>query len=207
MLSEILSDLRYRLRAVFGRGALERELDDELRFHLERETEKYVAAGVPRAEAARRARLAFGGVERFKDESRDARGVALLESLAQDLRYALRGLRARPAFTLGVTLTLGLGLGANAAMFGVVDRLLFRPPPYLHDASRAHRVYIAWTTDGRDRVDRALEYTRYADLARWTHAFDRVAAFAPRQLARIRRTPRAVRVGLTPCRGRVRRRR
>src|SRR5689334_4502582 len=122
MLSELWSDLRYRMRALFRRAALERELDDELRFHIEREADQYERAGMSREEAVRRARLAFGGVDRMKEESRGARGTLLLETSAQDIRYALRGLRARPAFALGVTLTLGLGIGANAAMFGIMDR-------------------------------------------------------------------------------------
>lgn len=94
MLSEWLSDLRYRLRALFRRGAVERELEDELRFHLEREAEKLVRAGLSPEEAYRRARLAFGGVDRFKEESRDARGLTLVDWVTQDLRYAIRGLRA-----------------------------------------------------------------------------------------------------------------
>src|SRR6185312_5475644 len=127
MLSELWSDLRYRARALFRRRDVERELDAELRFHIERETEQYARRGVPAAHATRRARIAFGGVERIKEESRDRRGTAFLESIAQDVRYA------------------ALGIGANAAMFAVVDRLLLRPPAYLRDPSRVHRVYLSQT--------------------------------------------------------------
>src|SRR5689334_2394746 len=95
-LSDVWSDLRYRWRALVNRGAVERELDDELRFHLEHEIERRMREGMSRDEATRFARLAFGGVDRAKEESRDARGTALVESIAQDLRYAIRGLRARP---------------------------------------------------------------------------------------------------------------
>ena len=179
----MLSDLFYRLRAILQRGAMERELDDELRFHLERETEKHIRAGMKTEDASRHARIAFGGIERVKDESRDARGVALVDAMSQDLRYAIRGLRAKPGFTAAVVLTLGLGIGANAAMFGVVDRLMFRSPTYLQDPGRVNRVFLFWTTHGKETSDRSFEYTRYADLARWTTSFDRVAAFAQRVLA------------------------
>ncbi len=179
----MISDLLYRLRAVFRRGAMERELDDELGFHLERETEKLMRMGLSRDDATRQARLAFGGVERIKDDARDARGIALLETIAQDLRYAARGLRAKPGFTAAVVLTLGLGLGANAAMFGLVDRLMFRAPEYLRDADRVHRVYLQFTTRDKESTENSFEYTRYRDLARWTTTFDATAAFAQRTLA------------------------
>ena len=179
----MFSDMRFRLRALFNRGAMERELDDELRFHIERETEKYVDAGVPRAEAERRARLAFGGVNRIKDDTRDVRGISPIDTVRQDLRYAWRGLRSKPGFTTAVVLTLGLGIGANTAMFGIVDRLLLRPPAYLQTPERVHRVYLASTSDGRETVERTTEYKRYEDLTRWTRSFDRTAAVAYRSLA------------------------
>jgi predicted permease len=125
----MLSDLRYRLRALFSRGSLEHELDAELRFHVEREAEKYERAGMPHEAAVRRARLEFGGVEQTKEMSRDMRGTARLESLARDLRYAVRSLKSRPAFTLTVIATLALGIGANTAIFTLVDALVLRPLP------------------------------------------------------------------------------
>ena len=179
----MLSDLRFRLRAIFRRDAMERELDDELRFHIERETEKYVGAGMSHEEAQRKARIAFGGVGRFKEETREARGIALIEALAQDLRYALRGMRMRPGFTAAIVITLGLGIGANAAMFGIVDRLMFRAPAYLSAPERVHRVYMRYMSDGKERLDNGFSYARYLDFLRSTTSFDQVEAVANRTLA------------------------
>ena len=183
MLTELWSDLRYRMRALVRRGEMERDLDDELRFHIAREAEKYERLGMAREDALRRARLAFGGMDRAKEESRDARGTVLVETFVQDLRYAVRGLRARPAFTLGVVLTLGLGIGANAAMFDIIDRLLFRAPAYLRDPGQVDRIYLSHVRDRVQRITDGFQYPRYVDLAQWTHSFSSVAAYASRQLA------------------------
>ena len=183
MLTELWCDLRYRMRALVRRREVERELDEELRFHIAREAEKYERLGMAPSDAQRRARLAFGGVDRTKEESRDARGTMLVETLIQDLRYAARGLRARPVFTLGIVLTLGLGIGANAAMFDIIDRLLFRAPAYLRDPGHVDRVYLSRVRDRVQRISDGFQYPRYADLARWTHSFSSVAAYTSRQLA------------------------
>ena len=178
----MLNDLRYRLRALFTRNTMDRELEDELRFHLEKETAKLVSAGVPPDDAHRQARATFGGLERIKDDTRDARGLVLLETLAQDFRYAARALAARPVFTGGIVLTLGLGIGANATMFGIVDRLLFRSPPTLHDASTVHRVYTSYNLDGERRIDGNFAFPVYRDFLRGTTTLDALAAFQTREI-------------------------
>ena len=106
-----------------------------------------------------------------------------VESVGQDLKYAVRGLRAKPGFTIAVVLTLALGIGANAAMFGIIDRLLFRPPPFLRDADRVHRVYLVRTFDGKENYGGWFQYTRYKDLQRWSTSFDVTAAFTTNDAA------------------------
>src|ERR1700758_5263828 len=96
----MLSDLWIRVRALLRRGKVESELDYELRFHLERQVEKYVQSGLSREEAQRRARMEFGGYEQVKEEYRDARGVSPIETLTHDIGYGLRALRSNPGFSV-----------------------------------------------------------------------------------------------------------
>ena len=118
-----------RLRALTRRGVAERELDAELRFHLDMETEKNLRLGLPPDEARRRALVAFGGVERTKEAHRDVRGATLLEEVVGDARFALRTLRRAPTLAAAAIVTLALGIGANAAIFAAVDAVILRPLP------------------------------------------------------------------------------
>jgi hypothetical protein len=176
MLRDWLSNLRFRLRAMFRRDDVERELADELRLHVEIETDRLVREGLPLHEARRRARLSLGGVEQVKEATRDVRGLVWIEHLAQDLRYAVRGLRRSPSFTGAVVATVALGLGVNAALFTVIDRLVLRAPAYLAEPSRVHDVALYSLFLGRrDIPTQGMSHKRFVNIARATHSFDRIA--------------------------------
>ena len=125
----MLSDFRLRLRSLFRRAVIERELDDELRYHLQQQIDSFVGQGLSPAEAARRARLELGGLDQIREAHRDARGVGLFSHAGRDLRQALRQFRRAPGFTALAVLCLGLGIGVNTSIFGVLNAVLFRPMP------------------------------------------------------------------------------
>jgi len=102
----------------------------------------------------------------------------MLDNIRQDLRYALRGLRRSPGFTATVILTLGLGIGANAAMFGVIDRLMFRPYPFMRDPGEVSRVYLQRHDRERLLTSSSFEYTRFLDLKQWGTTWNQIAAYS-----------------------------
>jgi putative ABC transport system permease protein len=165
----MLSDVVSRLRSLLRRTTVEAELDDELRFHFELQVEKYVKSGLPREEARRRARLEFGGLDQVKEECREARGVHLIETLAQDIRYGLRTLRKSPGFTAVAVLTLAVGIGASTAIFSAVNPILFEPLPYSHP----NRITMIWDSYQGERQD--VTFHTYREIAERSHSFDALA--------------------------------
>jgi len=162
-----------RLRSLFRRREADRELDEELRDHVERKTEEYTANGLPLKEARRQALLEMGGVEKRKEECRDTRQISWIHDLSQDLHFGLRMLRKSPGFASTVILTLGLGIGMNSAIFTVANGFLLREPP-IKDPHSVVMVTMADPSNGRQRE--AATSTEFLALQRESHLFDETAA-------------------------------
>ncbi len=165
----LFNALRFRLATLFQRSQLNAEMEEELRSHIEHRADDLERSGLSRAEAERRARIEFGGREKYKEECHKALGGNFLDTLLRDVRLALRVLRKSPGFTVAAVLTLALAIGANAVVFGVMDALILRP---LH-VPQAESLY------GTEYGDYSgfQSYPNYIDLRDRNRSFEDLAAF------------------------------
>src|SRR5713101_6985224 len=166
---EFLRMFLRRLAALFRRGRLEDDLDAELRSHLEMAVERNLREGLTAADARREARRSFGGVEQTKENYRDQRGLPMIETTLQDLRFGFRMLRRSPGFSALAIFCLTLGIGANAAVFSWIEGILFRPYPAVTHQDRL----LALTGTARGESGPTLtSWPDFLDLQRSCTLFD-----------------------------------
>jgi putative ABC transport system permease protein len=164
----------YRLLSIVRRDAIEDGLNEEMRFHIDQQTEKNIRRGLTPVEARRQALVRFGGVERVKEDTRDEFRPALFEDFLRDLRYGARALLRAPGFTAVATLTLALGIGANTAIFSVVNTVLLKPLSY----RAPDRLVFVWernTAIGKDRD--LVAPPNYLDWKAQNGVFDALGAY------------------------------
>jgi len=167
-----------RLRSLFRRRNVEQELDEELRYHLDREIESNLAKGISVDEARFAALRSMGGIEQQKEMCRDTRRVSFIEDLIKDLRYGFRVLAKSPVFTGVAILTLALGVGANTAIFSVVNELLIRPLPFRN----ADRVAMIWEVSPEGRHQNTTSRANFRSWREQNTAFEEMSAFSDQRL-------------------------
>ena len=164
------ASLRSRFSALFHRSQINREMENELRSHIQHRADDLERSGLPRSEAERRARVEFGGYERFKEECRETLGGNLISTFAQDVRFSLRGLRKSPGFAVAAVLTLALAIGANAVVFSILNAFILRPLNVPHPES----LFGLWRTQDKGMSE---SYPDYLDLRDRNHSFDALVAY------------------------------
>ncbi len=163
-----------RLKSIFRRRRVERELDEELQFHLEKKIEEGVASGLSPEEARYRALRAMGGLEQRKEEIRDTRHMHWLTDFLDDVRYAIRSLRRAPGLAAFVVVTIALGIGMTATPFSMLDALIFRPYPVPHPGD-----VVTLVSTSRDNAFDSFSYREYLDIRGRTKSYEGVIANAP----------------------------
>jgi len=173
-------DLRLRLRALLFRHRVEDELEEELRFHVAMETRKNLERGMRAADARRKVNVEFGGIAQVKEECRDMRGLRLIETTWQDLRYAFSGFRRTPGFALTVVATIALGLGLNTTLFTIFNAYVLQPLK----VNDPHSLY-QFTWANRNLEGHRFAWQEFQDFRRENPAFSEVAAFNRVSFARV----------------------
>src|SRR5918992_5493397 len=168
-----LNQLWRRILHYVRRGQFDRELEEEMRFHLEMKAEENVASGMAPEEARRAARRQFGNETRLRESSRETWGFASMETLLQDVRFGARVLAKHKGFTAVAVLTLALGIGANTAIFSVVNELLLRPLPY----GDAERLVMLWEVTPGGRRQNTTSRANFLGWRDQSTAFQSMAAF------------------------------
>ncbi len=167
-----------RLRAMLGREAVIRDIDEEMRLHVEMETEANIERGMLPEEARREALKSFGNLGSVRDRAYEVRGGGMIETLLQDIRYGARVLASHKGFTVVAVLTLALGIGANTAIFSVVNELLLRPLPFRD----AERIVMLWEVTPEGRHQNTTSRANFLGWRDQSQSFDGVAAFSDQRL-------------------------
>ena len=173
-----LRGLWLRARYYLFRARFDREMEDEMRFHLELRAAEHTQAGMSEQDAFDTARRRFGNRTSLEEHRRTAIGVPSLETLGQDIRYVLRAIRYSPGFSTMVIATLGIAIGANAAMFGIIDRLMLRGPAYVVDPDRVVRLYATEQNGNEQSTESIFGYVTYAHLRANVRAFEDLAVYS-----------------------------
>ena len=168
----------HRLRGMFMKGKLEREMEEEIRSHLEMQIEEHERQGMNPEEARYAALRKFGGVEQVKENYRHRRSLPVLETTLQDLRYAARTLRKSPVFAVISIFTLALGIGANTAIFSVVNELLLRPLPYRD----AERLVMLWESPPERTRQNSASRANFRSWREQSKSFEAMAAFSDQRI-------------------------
>src|SRR5205085_929922 len=170
-----------RLRSLFRRAQAEQQLDDELRDHLERKTQEYVAKGVAPEEARRRACLDLDGIEQTKEKCRDARRVNWIQDLIKDLRYGLRMLRQNPGFTAAAVLAIALGIGINVGIFSVLNGLALRllPVPRAEQVVSVEQIFHGKFLRNAVNGGSLSSYSEYLNYRDNDHVLSGLLAYEP----------------------------
>lgn len=176
---KFLASLRSLASTLFHRPRIDGEMDEELRAHIQNRADDLERSGMSRQEAERRAQLEFGGYEKFKEECRETLGTHFIDTLLQDVRYALRTLRKSPGFTIVAVLTLALGIGANTAIFSVVYAVLLKPLPY---ANAGQLFFVFQELSQDENSGTGWSYANFAELREQNHVFTEMAGSQNHQL-------------------------